>query len=222
MYFYDRSEAGRKLADKLAESYRETEMSVLAVSPGGVIVGAEIARQAGARMSLLLTEPIDLPGVGETDAIGLIDQDGHFTYNRMMPTGLLTEMLTDMRSYFEDQKVQKLHELTRSMSGEGFIEPDMYQQCHVVIVSDGFSTGLAFDAAAHYLKTIDTGRLIAAAPNVSISAVDRLHMLADEVAILDVLDPYLDTDHYFEDNRIPDIDTLRMIMGGPTRDDRTQ
>ncbi len=213
MYFHDRKEAGRLLADSFTGSHRKKHMAVLAVSPGGVIVGREIARKLHTSMSLLLTEPVGMPGVAKTDTIGLIDQDGHFTYNKMMPTGLLTEILTEMRTYLENQKMQKLHKLTRAMSGEGFIEPDMFHNCHVIIVSDGFRNGLSFEAAKHYLKTIKTKKIIAAAPNVSVPAVDRLHIQADEMKILDVLEPYLDTDHYFEDNTVPDIQELKTLMG---------
>ncbi|PSO43451.1 hypothetical protein BRC19_00480 [Candidatus Saccharibacteria bacterium QS_5_54_17] len=212
MYFYDRAEAGSRLAESLRASYSHVPASVLAVSPGGVVVGREIASVLGVRMSLLLTEPVDLPGVGNTESIGLIDQDGHFTYNRMLPTGLVTEMMTDLRSYFENEKMQKLHKLTRAMNSDGFIDPDMFQQRHVIVVSDGFSSGLAFDAAAHYLKTVETYSVSAAAPNVSVAAVDRLHILADAVDILDVVDPYLDTDHYFQEADIPDIETLKTYM----------
>lgn len=213
MYFYDRSEAGRKLAETLSTSYREKDAAVLAVSAGGVLVGKEIADAIGAPMSLLLTEPISVPGVAETETIGLIDQDGHFTYNRMVPTGLLTELLTEMRTYLENQKMQKLHKLTRAMSGEGFIDSSMFRGCYVIVVSDGYSNGVSFDAAEHYLKTINTMGIAAAAPNVSISAMDRLHLLADGIHILDVIDPYLDTDHYFEDNTVPDINHLKTLMG---------
>lgn len=213
MYFKDRREAGRLLAESFTDSHRKKFTVVLAVSPGGVLVGKEIADTLHASMNMLLTEPIDMPGVAKADTIGLIDQDGHFTYNKMMPTGLLTEVLTEMRTYLENQKMQKLHKLTRIMSGEGFIEPEEFHQCHVIVVSDGFSSGLSFEAAKHYLKTINTKKVIAAAPNVSVPAIDRLHIEADDMKILDVLDPYLDTDHYFEDNTIPDIKELKTLMG---------
>lgn len=212
MYFNNRTEAGRLLAESFAESHQDKYTAVLAVSPGGVIVGKEIADALHASMSLLLTESVGMPGVAESDTIGLIDQEGHFTYNDMMPTGLLTEVLTEMRTYLENQKMQKLHKLTRILSGEGFIEPDTFHGCHVIIVSDGYSSGLSFEAAKHYLKTINTEKIIAAAPNVSVPAVDRLHVEADEMKVLDILDPYLDTEHYFEDNTIPDINELKTVM----------
>jgi putative phosphoribosyl transferase len=45
--------------------------------------------------------------------------------------------------------------------------------------------------------------LVIAAPVASIAAVDKLHMVADELHILDVKENYLGTDHYYNQNTIP-------------------
>jgi predicted phosphoribosyltransferase len=44
---------------------------------------------------------------------------------------------------------------------------------------------------------------VIAAPVASVQAVDKLHMLADELHILDVKENYLDTNHYYNQNTIP-------------------
>ncbi|MEX0934616.1 MAG: hypothetical protein WDZ42_02330 [Candidatus Saccharimonadales bacterium] len=208
MYFHDRKEAGAKLAKELVDKYRYEDVAVLALSPGGVIVGEEIAKVLHARISILLTEPIFMPGTIQDRAIGLIDSEGHFTYNNMIPTGELMELRADMHNYIESEKLQKLHKLTRIMNETGIITPDMFYGHNVIVVNDGFRSGLSFDAAVNYLKPINTRKLIAAAPNVSVRAVDRLHVTADEVHILDVVANYLDTDHYFEDNTVGDIESV--------------
>lgn len=208
MYFHDRHEAGRKLAAELLEHYRYEDTAILALSPGGVVVGEEIAQALHARISLLLTEPIALPGVSQSEIVGLIDAEGHFTYNNMMPTGQLVELMSEMHSYIEAEKMKKLHELTRVMNEDGLIDPSFFYGHDVIIVSDGLKNGLSFDAAVNYLKPINTKKIIAAIPNVSVPAVDRLHILADEIYVSDVLPNFLATEHYFEDNDIPDIQQL--------------
>lgn len=208
MYFHDRREAGRRLAADLQEEYRYENTAILALSPGGVVVADEIAKVLHARVNLLLTEPVAMPGISDDEIIGLIDHEGHFTYNNMMPTGQLVELISEMHSYIESEKMSKLHKLTRAMNEEGLIDAGAFYGHHVIIVSDGFKNGLSFDAAVNYLKPINTGKLVAAAPNASVPAVDRLHILADGIHICDVLQNYLATDHYYEDNDIPDIETL--------------
>jgi len=73
----------------------------------------------------------------------------------------------------------------------------------VILVADGLNSGAALDAAVDFLKPIRISRLVIAAPVASVEAVDKLHMLADELHILDVKDNFLDTDHYYNKNDIP-------------------
>ena len=55
-----------------------------------------------------------------------------------------------------------------------------------------------------------------ATPVASVQAVDKLHMLADELHILDVKDNYLGTDHYYNNNTVPSheetIDKINKIV----------
>jgi predicted phosphoribosyltransferase len=54
-----------------------------------------------------------------------------------------------------------------------------------------------------FLKRVRINRLVIAAPVASEQAVDRLHVMADELHILDVKVNYFDTDHYYTVNQIP-------------------
>lgn len=208
MYFHDRLQAGQQLARVLPRQYYEEQTAVLALSAGGVVVASEVARALGASLSLLMTAPIALPGLDNAAIVGLIDQDSHFTYNSMLPTGVLLEMIEEMHNYIEGEKLNQMRQMTRSLSKTGFVDTELFRERHVIIIDEGFKSGLPFEAAVNYLKATNTNRLVAAAPNASLTAVDSLHVLADEVHVLDVLENYLDTDHYFEDNNLPDIQSL--------------
>jgi len=54
-----------------------------------------------------------------------------------------------------------------------------------------------------FLKPIRINRLIIATPTASVQAVDRLHILADELQILDVKENFMGIDHYYDQNNIP-------------------
>src|SRR5476651_1932092 len=103
MYFHDRAEAGDKLADELM-GYRWENTAVLALSPGGVAIGEQIAKRLHCTLSLLLTARISAPGE-ESLVIGTIDQTGVFTYNSMISAGEMEEYMEDMRGYVEEQKL---------------------------------------------------------------------------------------------------------------------
>src|SRR3989344_7126508 len=98
MYFSSRADAGKQLAKEL-EKYQKQNCAVVALSDGGALVGAQIAKSLHCVLMMLLTEPIDLPG--EPDPIAVINQDGGFTYNSMYSTGQLEELNMDYHSYIE-------------------------------------------------------------------------------------------------------------------------
>ena len=73
----------------------------------------------------------------------------------------------------------------------------------VILVADGIDSGAAIDVALDFLKPIRIQRLVVATPVATIPAVDRLHMAADELHILDVKENFMGTNHYYEQNDIP-------------------
>jgi len=73
----------------------------------------------------------------------------------------------------------------------------------VILVSDGLAGDATLDAAVDFLKPIRIGRLVIASPIASVQAVDTLHVLADELHILDVKENFLDVNHYYNQNDIP-------------------
>lgn len=201
MYFKDRAQAADLLAEKIVPKYRFENCAVVALSDGGVIIASHIAAQLHCVVTMLLTEPITLPG--EHNPVGTIDQSGIFTYNGMFSMGQIEEFAAEYRTVIEEQKLEKLHAMNRLLGGDGLLDPEMLRYHNVILVSDGLSTGLSLDAAAAYLKPYKIEKLVVAAPLASVAAVDRMHLLADEIFCLDVIENYMDTNHYYEDNTLP-------------------
>jgi putative phosphoribosyl transferase len=201
MYFKSRSEAGKKIAEQLVPKYRYENCAVVALSDGAVLVAAQLAAQLHCVMMMLLTEQIKLPG--ENDALASIDQSGIFTYNGMYSAGQLEEFNTEYRQYIEQAKLQKLHDMNRLLGGGGIIEPSLLRYHNVILVSDGLSSGASLDAAAAYLKPYKLEKLIVVTPLASVQAVDRMHLFADDIVCLSVVENFMGIDHYYEDNTMP-------------------
>lgn len=206
MYFKDRAEAGRKLAAELAK-YRYENTAVLALSEGAVPVAEQIARALHTTLQLLLTEPIMLQDLGG-EAVGVVDQSGQFTFNDMVPAGLLEEMAVENRTVLEEQKMQKFSKINRLLGEHGMVERQLFYGRYVVIVSDGLKSGMSFTAAVNFLKPIRTLKIIAAVPVASVAAVDKLHLQADELHVLNVASNFVETDHYYDDNQIGDVNAI--------------
>jgi putative phosphoribosyl transferase len=207
MYFHDRAEAGDKLADELM-SYRWENTAVLALSPGGVAVGEQIARRLHCTLSLLLMARISAPGE-ESLVIGTIDQTGVFTYNSMIAAGEMEEYMEDMRSYVEEQKMQRMYQMTTVVGEHGLADPAQLEGRNIIIATDGVNNGLSYDAALHYLARIHIEKTIAAIPVGPADVIERLHAIVDEIHYLYLPENFFSVSHYYTDE--PKIDPESVI-----------
>ncbi len=201
MYFESRIHAGQQLAAELFERYRYENCAVVALSDGGVLVGEQIAAQLHCVLTMLIVEDIEVPG--ESLSFGGVSQNGNFTYNSEFSTGEIEGYTSEYHGYLEEQKREAFQRINRLLGEGGLIDYDLLRDRTVILVSDGFEDSTVIDVALDFLKPIRIQRLVVAAPVASEQAVDRLHVAADELHILDVKVNYFDTDHYYTQNEIP-------------------
>lgn len=210
MYFANRAQAGRMLASQLAPKYHNKNCAVVALSDGGVVVGAQIAMALRCVLSLLLTEEITLPR--ELEAIIGISQDGSVSYNNTYSPGELDELVGEYYKYIEQEKLMRMHELNRIIGSGNTVDKRLLTGRNIILVSDGLASGFAIDLAAAFLKTVPIARMIVATPLASVQAVDRLHITADEIYCLSVVENYVSTDHYYDQRDIPPHDKVIGII----------
>lgn len=206
MYFQSRVEAGQLLAKQIAEKYQGNDCAIVALNDGGVMVGAQIALELKCVLTLLLTETITIPR--EPEAVAGITQDGSFSYNEAYSPGEIDDLVGEYYHYIEQEKMSKMQEMHRSAGRAGLIRKDLLRDRNIILVTDGLIDGFALDVALQFLKPISTKRIIVATPLASVKAVDRMHILADEIFCLSVLEDYISTDHYYETQDIPPHDKV--------------
>lgn len=200
-YFPSRATAGNLIADQLEGKYRYDDCAVLALSDGSVMVGAEIAKRLHCVMNMLLSSAIQLPR--ELEVLASIDNFGGVTYNDAYSPGELEELNTEYFSYIEQQKLQKLFEMNKMLGQGGVLSTAQLRNRNVIVVSDGLNNGFSMRAAYEFLKPIKTKRVVMVAPFASVSAVDQMHMLADQIVCLNVIENMFSIDHYYDDNTMP-------------------
>lgn len=201
MYFESREQAGILLADELVNKYRYENCVVIALSDGAVLVGEQIAKKLCCTLLMLLIEEIEIPGEGLK--FGGLSQTGNFTFNNSLSSGELDDYITEYHGYLDEQKRQSFQKINRLLGDGGFIDNEMIRNHVVILVSDGFDSGSQLDVAADFLKPIKVNRLVVATPVSTVQAVDKMHVIADELHVLDVKDNFLGVDHYYDDNNIP-------------------
>lgn len=200
MYFESREEAGQKIAE-LVVKYRYDDCIVVALSDGAVIVGEQIAKSLHCLLTMLLIEEIDVPGEGVS--FGGVSSSGSFTYNGCFSAGELEEYLGEYHGYLDQQKREAFEKINRLLGDGGIIDNDMLRDRIVILVSDGLNTGSSLDVAADFIKPIRIKKLVIATPTASVPAVDKMHIIADELFVLDVKSNFMGVDHYYNQNFIP-------------------
>lgn len=201
MYFESRSDAGAKLAAELLDRYRYENCAVVSLTDGGVLVGEQIATALHCILTMLIVEDIQIPG--ESMSFGGVSEEGKFSYNASISAGEVDEYASEYHGYLEEQKREAFQRINRLLGDGGLMEHSMLRDHNVILVSDGLDGGAALDVALDFLKPIRIKRLIVAAPVAATQAVDKLHVKADELHILDVKENYLGTNHYYTDNTVP-------------------
>ncbi len=201
MYFESRAQAGQLLAAELVEKYRYENCAVVALSDGAVQVGEQIAQQLHSILTMIIYETIDIPG--ESQTFGSMSQSGNFTLSSQLSEGEGSEYASEFHGYFEEAKRTAFSKINKLLGDGGLIDHDMLRDHTVILVSDGLDNVAVLDVAKDFLKPIRLGRLVVAAPMVSVEVVNKLHMYADELHILDVKQNFVNIDHYYEVNDIP-------------------
>lgn len=206
MYFKSREAAGNLLASQIAKRHRHQKSTVVALSDGGVVVGMQIAVKLRAAITLLLTQEITLPR--EDKAVGGITAEGNFTYSEKLSSGEVDALTMDYRTVIEQEKMVRMHEM-HIASGRGqLIRRDLLDNRVVILVTDGLKDSMTLNLAFDFLKPVKTKKLIVATPLASVPAVDYMHLMADEIFCLSVLEDYMTTDHYYDTQDVPDHETV--------------
>lgn len=210
MYFASRLQAGRMLASQLTKKYRHKNCAVMVLNDGGVMVGAQIAIELHCVLTLLESSEITLPR--EPDAVAGITAGGAVAYNTRYSQGELDELIGENYGFIEQEKLTRMHDMNQLLGSGGTIDKRLLKGRNIIVVSDGLRTGFQVDLAAAFLKPIAIEKLIVATPFASVQAVDRMHVLADDLYCMNVIGDYLDTNHYYDKQDIPDHNTIVKTM----------
>ncbi len=194
------------LASQLSEKYIDQKCAVLALGDGGAMVGAQIAVELHCVLTMLSSAEIMLPR--EPQAIAGITAGGAMAYNHAYSQGELDDLVGENYSLIEQEKLTEMHNLNHLAGKGGTISKALLAEHNIIVVSDGLKTGFPVDLVAEFLKPISIGKLIVAVPFAGIQAVDRMHVLADDLYCLNVIGEYIDTDHYYDKQDVPDHATV--------------
>ena len=170
MFFKNRAEAGRLLAEKLTK-YGGKNVIVLGLPRGGVVPAFEIAKALKAPLDIVLAHKIGHPHSPEY-AIGAISESGH-----LLITSAEAKFV-DPRWLAEEKELQ-IRELAhkRQLFGRGKKAPSLKDKI-VILVDDGIATGSTMKVAIKEIQSQQPQKLIVA---VAVSPDDTAREIAASV-----------------------------------------
>ncbi|RKS07952.1 putative phosphoribosyl transferase [Nocardiopsis sp. Huas11] len=204
--FTDRSEAGRRLAERV-RAYAVNDPIVLALPRGGVPVGAELARRLDADFDVLVVRKIGLPGRPET-GVGAISEDGHVYFD-----DLALARLRVPRQALDDTVKEERAELDRRRRvyrGERSAPRIAGRDC--VVVDDGVATGGTARAALRMVRQAGPSQVVLAVPVASPEAVELLREEADALVVLSAPDNFHAVGEWYRDfDQLSDADVMAIL-----------
>jgi len=206
MYFTDRHDAGRKLAE-LLRTYGDSDAVVYALPRGGVPVGFEIAETLGVPLDLVITRKIGHPHNPEY-ATCAVAEDGTLLCDEEEKALLEPEWLE--RAISKEQ--QEASRRRRAyLAGKNHISAT---DKIAIVVDDGIATGLTARAAVLSIRKEKPAKLVVAVPVAPHEVVEALRNEADEVMVLEDAKEYLGAvgAYYSDFPQITDDEVIELLQ----------
>ncbi len=204
--FHDRSEAARKLVDKL-QAYKGRQPLVLAIPRGAVPMAKIIADALGGSYDVVLVRKLRAP-INPELAIGSVDESG-WTYiaDHAASTGADS-------AYIEAEKQHQLAVIRQRRAQYTPIRaPEDPAGRVVIVVDDGLATGATMISALHGLRNRKPARLICAVPVAPPDTLDKVAELADEVVCLAAPENFRAVGQFYADfPQVEDEEVMRILQ----------
>lgn len=208
MRYADRHDAGRRLADALAD-LAAAEPVVVGLPRGGVPVAAPIAAALGAPLSVIVVRKLGVPSQPEL-AMGAIGPDGIEVLNddilrvaAIGPAELAAVVGVERAAVAE------------GVARFGSITAAEMANRTVVVVDDGAATGATMRAACEVARRAGAARVVVALPVAAPAAVDDLRLHCDEIVCPLQPTPFEAVGEWYDDFRqTTDDEVLATLAGG--------
>lgn len=190
--FEDRKEAGKALAKRLLHHQRDQGLLLVALSPGGVIVGREIALFLGAPMVSFRSKKLPIPGHPEmafgamTDA-GAICLLSDVISRYEIPDDYIQETITSKKK----EILQRRRRFRKTSVGFDL------RGRRVILVDEGIASGAILFSALQWLRAEGAGRRIVALPVIPQEKLLRIRALSEESVVLHAVPSFRSIQCYY-------------------------
>jgi putative phosphoribosyl transferase len=206
MFFRDRVDAGRRLAERL-KTWRHENVVVLGLPRGGVPVAFEVARELGAPLDIIVVRKLGVPFQPEL-AMGAIGEGGVRIVNEQV-----VEMTGVSAPDLDAAEAREREELARRAARfRGTRERLALGGRTALIVDDGIATGATVRAACKVARAQGAARIVVATPVAPPATVATLRECADEVVALHTPEHFFAIGQFYGDfSQTSDDEVVRLL-----------
>lgn len=177
--FRDRSDAGRTLAQHLQRYAGRSDVLVLGLPRGGVVVAGEVAAALGLAFDIWLVRKLGVPDQPELALGAISSQDVvHIDERLVQELGIPAHAVRSVIEREQRELVRRERVYRRGRSA-----PRIGGQT-LLVVDDGIATGSTMRAALIALRSLAPERIVVAVPVASREARAELAELVDELVCL--------------------------------------
>jgi predicted phosphoribosyltransferase len=189
--FRDRTDAGERLADALAQRGVEADV-VLAIPRGGLPLGRIVADRLDVPLDVVVAKKIGAPHNPEL-AIGAVAENGALWLNQSLidNVGVHEQYVEDERAAVSEAASEKARRYRQGPS------PDLSGK-RVVVVDDGVATGATMRACLQHVRDERPASVVVAVPVGPRDSIEELREFADEVVALETPGAFSAVGAYFE------------------------
>lgn len=180
MFFYDRNDAGKRLASALKSYGNNSNAIVVALPRGGVVVGYEVAKALNLPLEIVCPRKLGAPFNPEL-AIGAVTETGESILSEelMQELGISPDYL---KQQIEQEKKKAQWRLQHYRQGK---PPREFKGKIVLLVDDGLATGATMRAAIKTVKAEGAKKIVMAIPVAPPDTLRKLRSEVDETVCLE-------------------------------------
>ncbi len=211
--FTSRADAGRRLAQLLAQTLAAEPVVVLGLPRGGVPVAYEVAKALGAPLDVIVVRKLGVPYQPEL-AMGAIGEGGVRIINQEVArrSGVTASQLEAVEAGEREELAR------RAARFRGHHDRVPLAGHTALIVDDGIATGATARAACRVARAQGAVRVIVAAPVAPPSTIQGLRRVADDVIVLQSPEPFMAIGQFYDDfTQTSDAEVVRLLDRAHTR-----
>ncbi|QSZ41047.1 phosphoribosyltransferase [Sulfurimonas aquatica] len=205
----DREDAGKKLLDVVPlAKLKEESWKIVAVSKGGLALGAAIRKKLNNSLEILFSAPIMAPNNSECE-VARVSETEEIVINEALVKAFEIQYDYIYGEAHRKHEENILGNIYKYRKGHPF--PSMYNEV-VLLIDEGSETGSKFMTALKTILNQKPKAVYIAVPILPSDVLEVLEPFVDDIYFLYNVDDYVETDLYYENlEMIDDSEILKLL-----------